>query len=77
MYDPSANESLLRFGCLSGTFSPSRRQIRLTADIIEFARPYGRYGYREVAGLLSQAIWTINDNGSSGPRPHDHPGLAL
>ena len=27
----------------------------LTADIIELARQYGRYGYRKVAGLLRQA----------------------
>ena len=25
---------------------------RLTADIIELARQYGRYGYRKIAGLL-------------------------
>ena len=34
---------------------------RLTADIIELARQYGRYGYREIAGLLRQAGWAIND----------------
>jgi putative transposase len=34
---------------------------RLTADIIELARQYGRYGYRKVAGLLRQAGWLIND----------------
>jgi transposase InsO family protein len=34
---------------------------RLTADIIELARQYGRYGYRKVAELLRQAGWTIND----------------
>jgi putative transposase len=34
---------------------------RLTADIIELARHYGRYGYRKVAALLRQAGWTIND----------------
>jgi putative transposase len=28
---------------------------RLTADIIELARQYGRYGYRKIAGLLRQA----------------------
>ena len=33
----------------------------LTADIIELARQYGRYGYRKVAGLLRQAGWIIND----------------
>jgi putative transposase len=34
---------------------------RLTADIIELARQYGRYGYRKIAALLRQAGWTIND----------------
>src|SRR5215471_3522880 len=34
---------------------------RLIADIIEFARQYGRYGYRKIAELLRQAGWTIND----------------
>jgi len=34
---------------------------RLTADIIELARQYGRYGYRKVAALLREAGWTIND----------------
>jgi putative transposase len=34
---------------------------RLTADIIELARHYGRYGYRKVAALLRRAGWTIND----------------
>jgi putative transposase len=28
---------------------------RLTADIIELARQYGRYGYRKVTELLRQA----------------------
>ena len=35
---------------------------RLTADIIELARQYDRYGYRKVAELLRQAGWIINDN---------------
>src|SRR5262249_59799334 len=34
---------------------------RLTADIIELARQFGRYGYRKIAELLRQAGWTIND----------------
>jgi hypothetical protein len=34
---------------------------RLTADIIELAQRYGRYGYRKVAGLLRQAGWIVND----------------
>lgn len=34
---------------------------RLTADIIELARQYGRYGYRKIAALLRVAGWLIND----------------
>ena len=35
---------------------------RLTADIVELARQYGRYGYREIAELLrATAGWVVND----------------
>jgi putative transposase len=34
---------------------------RLTADIIELARQYGRYGYRKIAALLRHAGWLVND----------------
>jgi putative transposase len=35
---------------------------RLTADIIELARQYGRYGYRKIAELLrTRAGWVVND----------------
>jgi len=34
---------------------------RLTADIIELARLYSRYGYRKIAGLLRRAGWLVND----------------
>jgi transposase InsO family protein len=35
---------------------------QLTADIVELARQYGRYGYRKVAELLrSTAGWVVND----------------
>jgi putative transposase len=35
---------------------------QLTADIIELARQYGRYGYRKIAELLrSTAGWVVND----------------
>jgi transposase InsO family protein len=35
---------------------------RLTADIVELARQYGRYGYRKIAEFLrSTAGWVIND----------------
>src|SRR5215213_3031576 len=33
---------------------------RLTADTIELARQYGRYGYRKVAALLRDAGWLVN-----------------
>src|SRR5471032_3559169 len=36
-------------------------EARLTADIIELARLYGRYGYRKIAALLRDAGWLIND----------------
>ena len=35
---------------------------RLTADIVELARQYGRYGYRKIAELLRKtAGWVVND----------------
>ena len=34
---------------------------RLTADVIELARRYGRYGYRKVTALLRDAGWLVND----------------
>src|SRR5215207_3836917 len=34
---------------------------RLTADLIELARQYGRYGYRKIAALLRDAGWLVND----------------
>jgi putative transposase len=33
---------------------------RLTADIIELARTFGRYGYRMITGLLNNAGWHVN-----------------
>ena len=33
----------------------------LTADLIETARKYGRYGYRKIAALLREAGWLLND----------------
>jgi hypothetical protein len=32
----------------------------LTADIIELARQYGRYGYRRIAASLRRAGWMVN-----------------
>ena len=34
---------------------------RLSADIVELARQYGRYGYRKIAELLRRAGWLVND----------------
>jgi len=34
---------------------------RLTADIIELAHQYGRYGYRRIAELLRRSGWLVND----------------
>ncbi len=35
-------------------------EARLTADIIELARQYGRYGYRPITALLNQSGWQVN-----------------
>ena len=42
---------------------PRRRvdEERLTADIVELARQYGRYGYRKIAALRRRAGWLVND----------------
>ena len=34
---------------------------QLTADLIELARQYGRYGYRKITALLRDAGWLVND----------------
>ena len=39
----------------------SADEERLTADIVELARQYGRYGYRKIAELVRRAGWLIND----------------
>ena len=33
---------------------------RLTADIIELTRQFGRYGYRMITGMLNNAGWHVN-----------------
>jgi putative transposase len=33
----------------------------LTADLIELARQYGRYGYRKITAMLRDAGWWVND----------------
>jgi putative transposase len=35
-------------------------EARLTADIIELAKRYGRYGYRRITALLRKAGWAVN-----------------
>jgi len=33
---------------------------RLTEDIIELTRAYGRYGYRRITGMLNNSGWHVN-----------------
>src|SRR5271167_4369965 len=35
-------------------------EAALTADIIELAKAYGRYGYRRITALLRHAGWAVN-----------------
>lgn len=35
-------------------------EAALTADVIELATTYGRYGYRRIAALLREAGWAVN-----------------
>jgi transposase InsO family protein len=35
-------------------------ETRLTADIVELAKRYGRYGYRRITALLRDAGWLVN-----------------
>lgn len=39
---------------------PADDEAALTADIIELAKRYGRYGYRRITALLRQAGWRVN-----------------
>jgi putative transposase len=34
---------------------------RLIVDMIELTRQYGRYGYRRIVALLSEAGWQVDD----------------
>ena len=47
-------------------------EAQLTADIIESAKTYGRYGYRRITALLRHAGWAVNGlsafSGSGGER---------
>jgi putative transposase len=40
--------------------TPPGDEVALTAEIIELARQYGRYGYRRITALLRRAGWTVN-----------------
>ena len=42
-------------------------EAQLTADIIELAKQYGRYGYRRITALLHQAGWAVNAKRVGGP----------
>ena len=35
-------------------------EAALTADIVELAKAYGRYGYRRITALLRHAGWAVN-----------------
>ena len=35
-------------------------ELALTADIVELAKAYGRYGYRRITALLRHAGWAVN-----------------
>ena len=40
--------------------NPPDDEVPLTAAIIQFARQYGRYGYRRVTALLRADGWRVN-----------------
>ena len=35
-------------------------EVALTADMIELARQYGRYGYRRITKMLRTVGWSVN-----------------
>ena len=41
-------------------------RLALTADIIELASQYGRYGYRKITALLRAGLGRSTTSGSSG-----------
>ena len=69
MFDGSCPISERRACAALGQHRSTQRKIpqgrddeeRLTADIVELARQYGRYGYRKIAELLRRAGWLVND----------------
>jgi hypothetical protein len=50
------------FGISTQRKAPHRPddEAALTADVIELATTYGRYGYRRIAALLREAGWAVN-----------------
>ena len=54
--------------CTPGQHRSTQRKIpcglpdeeRLTEDIIELTRAYGRYGYRRITGMLNNSGWHVN-----------------
>ena len=69
MFDGELSVSERRACAALGQHRSTQRKIprgrddeeRLTADVIELARQYGRYGYRKIAELLRRAGWLVND----------------
>ena len=69
MFDDELSISERRACAALGQHRSTQRKIprgredeeRLTDDIIELARQYGRYGYRKIAELLRRAGWLVND----------------
>ena len=51
---------LLRHGVAEEPSAGRPDEERLTEDIIELARQYGRCGYRPVTALLDQSGWQVN-----------------
>src|SRR5215470_6238744 len=54
MHDPSVSQSLPRLGCLWGTLSPSRRQIRSTTLVVD-----GPAGLAQQGGDLAIAVAAV------------------
>ena len=69
MFDGALSVSERRACAALGQHRSTQRKIpqgrddeeRLTADVVELARQYGRYGYRKIAELLRRAGWLVND----------------
>ena len=66
-------EHLMRPSAQRKTPRGHEDEERLTADIIELARQYGRYGYRKIAELLRQAGFERIWQGEGLKVPHQQP----